>query len=420
MKLFSYCIPIDDGAAPNPYWDWCTLVICKPVIRRVAKQGDWIIGVGSKNVNGINYAGTLVYAMKVTMVMKMVDYDSYCINILRNKLPDISNDDFRRRLGDCIYDFSNRVTPDIRPSVHNIENRETDLAGENALLSNHFYYFGDAAIEIPKQFSIVVRQGQGHQSTKNHYIKDEFVKWIQENFETNKIYGNPQLKVDFNGSTLKKNCGAIRHQSAELDEEELYEDEQLPLGHWTYFLALEADLMAISRYVELHQQNYGTFSIGLTQLLLAACSEIDVVLKQITLILSGEPLGNMKGYGGVMLAKVASITNKKVSIPRFKIELTPFSEWTVENPPKWWTSHNNVKHHRNTHYEDANLGNTLNALGGLYILIYELIRIHKGKSEQEYSGRLIFEHLQPRQEIFLLEGEDLWRDIAEGKRGLLG
>lgn len=32
--LYTYCIPYDDGAAPNPYWGICTLVICKPVIRR--------------------------------------------------------------------------------------------------------------------------------------------------------------------------------------------------------------------------------------------------------------------------------------------------------------------------------------------------------------------------------------------------
>lgn len=37
--LFSYCIPYDDGAAPNPFWGLCTLAICKPRIRRAAKEG---------------------------------------------------------------------------------------------------------------------------------------------------------------------------------------------------------------------------------------------------------------------------------------------------------------------------------------------------------------------------------------------
>jgi len=48
-RLFSYTIPIDDGAAPNPFNGFCTLTICKPAIRRVARKGDWIAGLGSKN-----------------------------------------------------------------------------------------------------------------------------------------------------------------------------------------------------------------------------------------------------------------------------------------------------------------------------------------------------------------------------------
>ncbi len=38
--LYTYCIPYDDGAAPNPFWGQCTLVICKPRIRKVARPGD--------------------------------------------------------------------------------------------------------------------------------------------------------------------------------------------------------------------------------------------------------------------------------------------------------------------------------------------------------------------------------------------
>jgi hypothetical protein len=47
MILYSYCLRYDDRAAPNPYHGICTLVICKPAIRRTANVGDWIIGLGS-------------------------------------------------------------------------------------------------------------------------------------------------------------------------------------------------------------------------------------------------------------------------------------------------------------------------------------------------------------------------------------
>ena len=47
MKIYSYVLKHDSGFAPNPFWGFCTLATCKPVIRRNAKPGDWIIGTGS-------------------------------------------------------------------------------------------------------------------------------------------------------------------------------------------------------------------------------------------------------------------------------------------------------------------------------------------------------------------------------------
>ena len=41
-SIYSYVLRIDDGAAPNPFWEICTLTICKPVIRRNAEY--WRLG----------------------------------------------------------------------------------------------------------------------------------------------------------------------------------------------------------------------------------------------------------------------------------------------------------------------------------------------------------------------------------------
>lgn len=420
MRLFSYCIPVDDGAAPNPFWGVCTLVICKPVIRRVADQGDWIVGVGSTNVSGKNYSGKMVYAMKVTYKMSLRKYDSHCLQILRNKIPDINHQDYSRRVGDCIYDYRGGFEPVMRQGVHDAANMAKDLRGENALLSEQFYYFGDCAEPIPPEFSILIRQGQGHQSTRNQSIKTQFVDWLESNFEKNKLYGNPQVKVDFIESDKKKICASVRCSEAEEDELADYSEENLPLSHWSYFLALEADLKSISRYIELHEGNYPTFSIGLTQLFLAACSEIDVVLETISILSTGKEAYNMGDYSKSILSKIPSIVNRRVTIPIYNLSFSPFKEWTAKQPPAWWDSYNKVKHHRNTNYKEANLGNTLKALGALYILIFELFRVHKGKEEGGFSANLIYKHLQPRQELFLLEDEGRWRDIAEGKKSIFG
>ena len=68
-RLFTYTIPIDDGAAPNPFAGMCSLAICKPGIRRTAQVGDWVAGLGSKNAPSGDLSGRLVYAMRVERVL---------------------------------------------------------------------------------------------------------------------------------------------------------------------------------------------------------------------------------------------------------------------------------------------------------------------------------------------------------------
>jgi hypothetical protein len=71
MTLFSYCLRSDMGAAPNPFWGVCTLVICKPAIRRTAKEGDWVVGLGAGASPLGDISDQVVYAMCVTRRMPM-------------------------------------------------------------------------------------------------------------------------------------------------------------------------------------------------------------------------------------------------------------------------------------------------------------------------------------------------------------
>ncbi|HTN37594.1 MAG TPA: hypothetical protein VL053_11005, partial [Arachidicoccus sp.] len=82
-RLFSYCIPFDDGAAPNPFWGVCTLNICKLVIRRTAKIGYCLVATGSKN---FGFENKVVYAMEITQKMRMEEYYRYCRKKLPNKI----------------------------------------------------------------------------------------------------------------------------------------------------------------------------------------------------------------------------------------------------------------------------------------------------------------------------------------------
>ncbi|PZQ94202.1 MAG: hypothetical protein DI539_31200 [Flavobacterium psychrophilum] len=177
------------------------MVICKPIIRRNAQVGDWIVGTGSKNVrqaDGGNkdLSGKLVYAMKVTQKMTMVEYDSFCRESLPDKIPFNDLVDWRREVGDCIYDFTNANNPVIREGVHDENNCDRDLSGTNALLSSHFYYFGDNVVDLPAYLLPIVMQTQGHKVTESADIIKKFESWISQ-FPLNKIDGAPQQKHMF-------------------------------------------------------------------------------------------------------------------------------------------------------------------------------------------------------------------------------
>src|SRR5205809_724176 len=101
MALFSYRVRFDHGSAPNPFWGVCTLVICKPRIRRLASIDDWVVGTGSATSPAGDLSGSVVYAMQVTRALSMRAYDAWSARHPR-KRPDPSHPDPRRVVGDSI------------------------------------------------------------------------------------------------------------------------------------------------------------------------------------------------------------------------------------------------------------------------------------------------------------------------------
>lgn len=196
--LYSYVLRYDDGTAPNPFWDVCTLVICKPAIRRGAAIGDWVVGTGSRQVRlpdgkSYDFSDSIVYAMQVTEKMTMAAYDAYCKQYLSAKIPQPHSADWRLRLGDCVYAFNESEVPDVRKSFHGKDYVPRDLSGIYALLSTRFYYFGAAARFIPAELRMIIKKNQGHLRIENIDLLARFDGWIQQ-FETNTLYGNPQLQ----------------------------------------------------------------------------------------------------------------------------------------------------------------------------------------------------------------------------------
>lgn len=194
MTLYTYRIPVDDGAAPNPYWGVCTLAICKPAIRRTARRDDWVIGLGAKRSrDGRDHEGTLVCAMQVADVVSFEEYD----RCFPSKRPELTSPDWRRWLGDNLYDFSEGY-PRQRRGVHSgslaMEYQARDLSGRNVLISDRFLYCGSNPLVIPPKFDeLIFGTRQGH---RTWYAEREqrFVAWLQGvDLQWNVAFTLPQL-----------------------------------------------------------------------------------------------------------------------------------------------------------------------------------------------------------------------------------
>lgn len=211
--LYTYIIPVDDGAGPNPFHGVCTLAICKPVIRRTARVGDWVAGLGSRRAPSGNLEGMLVYAMKVERVLSLAEYDRMAREKWPGKIPNFSHQRYPDYLGDCIYDFTSSTTnPKLRKSVHTAENRKTDLSGKNVLLSKHFYYLGKDAKRLPTQLKHIIHQGQGHRKIEDKAVVRSFEAWVTRELRPGRN-GEPDFVINPNtvgtASRCRSNCGRL-------------------------------------------------------------------------------------------------------------------------------------------------------------------------------------------------------------------
>lgn len=140
--------------------------------------------------------------------------------------------------------------------------------------------------------------------------------------------------------------------------------------HWNYFLALDADTAKMSRFVEFSKDNYRTYSLELARLLMAAAAEVDVVAKIACLKVNPSSRAEKIGqYYSILTTAHLKLRKYPIQVKRFGLMLKPSSSWSATKSPLWWTAYNKTKHQRNTHFQDSNLKNALNAVAGLYVML---------------------------------------------------
>ena len=175
MKIYSYVVDHDNGEAPNPYFDFCTLCRCKyrsqltgrRNVVELAGEGDWVIGTGGASKRSAGH-GKLVYAMRVD---EKIERGKYFSDSRFAKKKQVKNGTYEQSRGDNQY------------PINDFERNE-----QFALISEHFYYFGAKAIVIPKKFKLE-KNPRGF-----HYIHPEdfspFLDWLKEKYKIGK-QGDP-------------------------------------------------------------------------------------------------------------------------------------------------------------------------------------------------------------------------------------
>lgn len=151
MRVYSYKISRDYGFAPNPFHGTCTLATCKPQIRRIAKEGDLIIGCGS---TANDRQGKVICALRVSSRMSFQEYwndDRYAVkrpNFRSGKSHAYGDNIYHRdATGNWIQERSHHTFPDGSLNQANLE-RDTTTS-EMVLLGGEFVYFGRNAQDIP-------------------------------------------------------------------------------------------------------------------------------------------------------------------------------------------------------------------------------------------------------------------------------
>ena len=175
--------------------------------------------------------------------------------------------------------------------------------------------------------------------------------------------------------------------------------------HWNYFLAIESDLIKTARYIEFCEDNLGVYSIELAHILISASSEVDVLLREICR-LKKIKANNINDYRIAFQENLPEFINEPIFITRYGLEFTPWENWNGDDCPEWWRSHNKVKHERNQYFEQANLQNTLNAVGALLIAVtyYHQLEFN-ARLEKKINLNSTTERLKPFPQLFRLRNE---------------
>jgi len=141
--------------------------------------------------------------------------------------------------------------------------------------------------------------------------------------------------------------------------------------HWNYFLAVEAELVACTRYVDFSPSNFLCYSNEFAKLIVLAGAEVDSIFQELCAHLQpSEKAEKITQYHPILLAQYPLLTQCEVAIARYHLTLQPWKNWSNTQRPNWWSqSYNKLKHERHAHFSSASLEAALNATAAQFLAL---------------------------------------------------
>ena len=191
-KLYTYVVLHDTGFAPNPHHGYLTLACCKPQIRKTAKVGDWIVGIGSASKGR---TGRAVYAMQVIETLSFEDYWNdprfACKKPRMDAGPVAAVGDnayhIDRETGEWIQEPCQHCKSDCSPSQSDMD---ADLSVNRVLIGETFTYWGSDGPPLPLFAGEQLFAGRGHKYKYPPEVVAEFHKWY-DSLGLQGIVGDP-------------------------------------------------------------------------------------------------------------------------------------------------------------------------------------------------------------------------------------
>ena len=120
-----------------------------------------------------------------------------------------TGDNFYRQGDDNVIQMNSVHSNDN--GLENLENKGHDLSGINVLISQKFKYWGRKAIELPDEFKILVKKGQGHKKISDYKLITNFEKWYdKQNPPSKMIPCQPLFPVDESGVYIFDKISAVK------------------------------------------------------------------------------------------------------------------------------------------------------------------------------------------------------------------